>query len=117
MTVLVPVADGSEEIETVSIVDTLVRAGAAVTMASVEPQRLRVKCSRGVSIVADALITDCVGTTFDAIALPGGMPGAERLRDNSTLTTLLRDQVCVHLSRSLPYLPDLALLASARDST
>ena len=45
VTVLVPVADGSEEIETVSIVDTLVRAGAAVTMASVEPQRLHVKCT------------------------------------------------------------------------
>lgn len=91
-TVLVPVADGSEEIEAVSIVDTLVRAGAAVTMASVEPRTLQVTCSRGVAIVADALITDCVDRVFDAIVLPGGMPGAERLRDDSTLTGLLRAQ-------------------------
>ena len=47
---LVPVADGSEEIEAVSIVDTLVRAGAAVTMASVEPRTLQVTCSRGCSL-------------------------------------------------------------------
>lgn len=91
-TVLVPVADGSEEIETVTIVDTLVRAGAMVTMASVEPQRLQVMCSRGVALVADSSITDCVDSTFDVIALPGGMPGAERLRDDPTLTILLRDQ-------------------------
>ena len=36
-TVLVPVADGSEEIESVTIIDTLVRAGAKVTVASVMP--------------------------------------------------------------------------------
>jgi 4-methyl-5(b-hydroxyethyl)-thiazole monophosphate biosynthesis len=91
-TVLVPVADGSEEIETVCIVDTLVRAGAAVTLASVEPGRLLVTCSRGVRLEADAHIADCAGATFDAIALPGGMPGAEALRDDPTLTELLRAQ-------------------------
>ena len=53
VSVLVPIADGSEEIETVCIVDTLVRAGAEVTVASVMPGRLQCTMSRGLKIVAD----------------------------------------------------------------
>lgn len=87
--VLVPIAEDSEEIETACITDTLVRAGAEVTVASVEPQ-LQVKMSRGLRIVADADISACVDKEWDAIALPGGMPGAERLRDSAPLTALLK---------------------------
>ena len=76
-TVLVPIADDSEEIETACITDTLVRAGAAVTVASVMDGRLQCKMSRGLKVVADTSIAECVGKEWDAIALPGGMPGAE----------------------------------------
>jgi hypothetical protein len=56
-TVLVPVADGTEEMEAVVIVDVLRRAGCAVAVASVEPGgRLAVACSRGVVLTADAPI-------------------------------------------------------------
>mmetsp|Transcript_88382 Transcript_88382/g.225022 ORF Transcript_88382/g.225022 Transcript_88382/m.225022 type:complete len:188 (-) Transcript_88382:48-611(-) len=89
--VLVPVADDSEEIETVCITDTLVRAGAAVIVASVSGN-MTVKMSRGLKIVADVLINDCVGQEWDAIALPGGMPGAERLRDSQPLTEIIKAQ-------------------------
>lgn len=89
--VLVPIADGSEEIEAVCIIDVLRRAGAEVTVASVE-RELQVTASRGVRIVADAKIDDCAGEAFDLIVLPGGMPGAERLRDSKTLSALLRRQ-------------------------
>merc|ERR1719373_331840 len=89
--VLVPVADGSEEIETACITDTLVRAGAEVVVASVMPE-LQVKMARGLKVVADCLIQDCAGKEWDAIACPGGMPGANYLRDNETLTKLLKDQ-------------------------
>ena len=88
--VLVPIADGSEEIEAVCIIDVLRRAGADVTVASVDG--LQVTASRGVKIVADTLIADCAGTAFDLIALPGGMPGAEHLRDSVELIRLLRRQ-------------------------
>jgi protein deglycase len=71
--VLVPVANGSEEIETVGIVDTLRRAGASVTVASVEGD-LQVTCSRGVRLVADRYLRECVADTFDAVALPGTAP-------------------------------------------
>ncbi len=88
--VLVPMADGSEEIEAVCIIDTLRRAGAEVTVASVD--KLQVTASRGVKLVADALITSCASQTYDCIALPGGMPGAEHLRDSAPLIDLLKKQ-------------------------
>ncbi|MBN2461161.1 MAG: DJ-1/PfpI family protein [Candidatus Cloacimonetes bacterium] len=88
--VLVPVANGSEDIEIVGIVDTLRRAGAEVTIASV--QGLQITASRGLKITADRKLTDCLGEKYDLIALPGGMPGAEYLRDSEPLTRLLREQ-------------------------
>lgn len=88
--VLVPIADGSEEIEAVTIIDVLRRAGARVTVAGVGT--LQITASRGVKIVADKLITECAGETYDLIALPGGMPGAENLRNSKELIRLLEDQ-------------------------
>jgi protein deglycase len=88
--VLVPVADGTEEIEAVCIIDTLRRAGAEVTVASVGDKEI--EASRGVNIVADMLISECVDGAFDLIALPGGMPGAEHLRDCKELIEMLKRQ-------------------------
>ena len=88
--VLVPVADGTEEIEAASIIDTLRRAGAEVTVASVGNKQI--KASRGLNIVADKLIAECVDETFDLIVLPGGMPGSEHLRDSDELIEMLRSQ-------------------------
>ena len=63
-TVLVPVAGGSEEIETISVVDILRRAGAEVTLAKVEKDWKKKECgdlkcllSRGVTIMADESLT------------------------------------------------------------
>lgn len=89
-TVLVPIADGTEELEAVTIVDVLRRAGARVTVASVAS--LQVTASRKVKLVADCLIADCKGQTFDLIVLPGGLPGAEHLRDCIALIDMLKSQ-------------------------
>jgi len=89
--VLVPIANGSEEIEAITIIDVLRRAGANVTVASVEDD-LQVEMSRKVKVVADKKIEEMVGQTFDLIALPGGIPGAERLGKCETLIELLRAQ-------------------------
>jgi protein deglycase len=86
--VLVPIADGTEEIEAVCIIDVLRRAGAEVIVASVGD--LQITASRGVKLVADCQIEDCRDDHFDLIALPGGIPGAEHLRDSSPLIQLLR---------------------------
>ena len=88
--VLVPIANGTEEIEAACIIDTLRRAGAEVTVASVDG--LQITASRGMKMVADARISDCVNQTYDCIALPGGMPGAEHLRDSAPLIEKLKQQ-------------------------
>jgi len=88
--VLVPIADGVEEIEAVTIIDVLRRAGAQVTVAAVGDTA--VTASRGVRLVADVRIADCMHRTYDLIVLPGGIPGAEHLRDCPELVELLRTQ-------------------------
>ena len=88
--VLVPVADGTEELEAIGIIDVLRRAGAEVIVASVG--NIQITASRGTRIVADKLISDCKNEVFDLIALPGGMPGAENLRDCPELIKMLKDQ-------------------------
>eukprot|EP00899_Mesostigma_viride_P011288 jgi/Mesvir1/2015/Mv06197-RA.1 len=86
--VLVPVANGTEEMEAVCIADVLVRAGAKVTLASVE-EGLQVECSRKVLLLADVKIAECQGVEYDAIFLPGGMPGATHLKESATLMSIL----------------------------
>lgn len=90
-TALVAVANGSEDLETVAIVNVLRRAGVNVTVASVEDSTT-LTGARGMRITADALLADVAGRDFDLIALPGGMPGAERLRDTPALITMLQKQ-------------------------
>lgn len=68
-TVLVPIGTGSEEMEAIITVDVLRRAGAKVTVASVEDS-LEVTCSRGVKIVADKLMKDAATDSYDLIACP-----------------------------------------------
>lgn len=90
---LVPISDGTEELEAVTIMDTLVRGGVEVTVAAVtsDVKKLDIVASRGVKLLADKHIDEVEGE-FDLIALPGGMPGAENLRDSARLTTMLKEQ-------------------------
>jgi protein deglycase len=89
--VLVPVANGTEELEAVAIIDVLRRAGAHVTVASVSGSR-QITASRGVVMLADTLLDDCLDQDYDLVVLPGGIPGAEHLRDSADLTALLKRQ-------------------------
>jgi protein deglycase len=88
--VLVPVADGTEELEAVAIIDVLRRAQADVTVASVGD--LQITASRGTRIIADRRLSECADTVYDLIALPGGMPGSEHLRDCADLIRMLKAQ-------------------------
>ena len=88
---LVAISEGSEELEAIGIIDILKRGKVDVTIASVDESK-RVKCAHGVTITADTLIQDISHKSFDAIVLPGGMPGAEHLRDCKTLVSMLTKQ-------------------------
>jgi len=88
--VLVAIADGSEELEAVTIIDVLRRAGAGVTVASVG--NLQITASRAVKIVADCVIGDCAGEEYDLIVLPGGLMGAENLAGCKELIDMLAKQ-------------------------
>lgn len=91
--VLVPITDGVEELEAVTVIDVLRRAGAAVTVAAAQAD-LAVTASRGTKLVADAPISVCVLNNYDLVALPGGMPGAEHLRDCPEVVEILKRQRC-----------------------
>ncbi|MBQ7690766.1 MAG: DJ-1/PfpI family protein [Muribaculaceae bacterium] len=87
MTNYVFFADGFEEIEALSVVDILRRAGMAVETVSVH-DRATVTGAHGVPVVADRLIAD-VPTTEGWLILPGGMPGATNLLNCERLAEML----------------------------
>lgn len=86
-TVLVPLAHGFEDLEAVTIVDILRRAGIAVVTAGLEPGL--VLGSRGTRVQPDATLDDALAMDYDLVALPGGLPGADHLRDDPRIRALL----------------------------
>lgn len=89
--VLVPLADGFEMIEALSVVDVFRRGGVHVDTAALG-KKLEVTSSHNVVVQADLLLENCMDTQYDLIVLPGGIPGAENLRDSDLLLTLLQQQ-------------------------
>lgn len=88
---LIAVADGSEDLECVTLIDVLRRAEIEVVLASVEDRRM-ITCARGTRLTADAMLLDVLAQDFDLIVLPGGMPGAQRLADFEPLAERVRKQ-------------------------
>jgi len=76
--VYVHLADGFEEIEAITVVDLLRRAGIETETVSITG-RLSVTGSHGIKLAADILFEDAVYSACDLIVLPGGMPGATNL--------------------------------------
>ena len=98
-TVLVPIANGTEEIETTCIVDTLRRAELNVTLASIYHKSSNlpiVKGSRDISIVCDNYLENVINKDFDLIALPGGAQNAEELSSCQMLIDKLQKQKNAH---------------------
>ncbi|CAE6911048.1 DJ-1 family glyoxalase III [Vibrio alginolyticus] len=92
--ILVPIAPGTEEMEAVTIIDMMVRAGYDVTVASAAfDGALTMKASRGVTLTADCKLVDIADDEFDVIALPGGVGGAEVLRDSTVMIEILKQHI------------------------
>lgn len=95
MKVLVPVAHGSESLETVALVNVLRRASIPVQIASIETETV-VNATRDIRLVADVAFADLDAQDFDAIILPGGELGAERFAQNKPLIAKLASQRLAH---------------------
>jgi len=86
--VLVPLAPGFEEIEAIAIVDLLRRAGIEVQTASLDGPE--VTGSHGITVRADVALDAVTASGYDMIVLPGGQPGADHLKDDARVISMLR---------------------------
>ncbi|MCI6857762.1 MAG: DJ-1/PfpI family protein [Eubacterium sp.] len=83
-------ADGFEEVEGLTAVDLLRRAGADVKMVSIMGRK-KVTSSHGISVETDLLIEE-LKDEADMLVLPGGLPGTDYLREHAGLADLLTKQ-------------------------
>lgn len=87
--VLVPLAQGCEELEAVTVVDLMRRAGIDVVTAGLDDQP--VKASRGTVLVPDTTLDEALKRDYDMVVLPGGLPGADHLDNDPRIHVLLKD--------------------------
>ena len=87
--VLVPIANGTEEMEAVILIDMLRRAGIEVIVAG---EKKQATCSRKVKLVPDKLLSEIdSGESYDAIVIPGGIGGTDNLSVNSHLRKIVEN--------------------------
>ena len=80
-------AEGFEEVEALTVVDMLRRLDITCDMAGVSEKE--VTGSHGIKLTCDRLIGEDIAE-YDAVILPGGLPGAANLRDNEEVTGLVK---------------------------
>jgi len=88
MKAVVPLAEGFEELEAVTIIDVLRRGGVEVTTAALAASP--VTGSHAIQVAADTLLDAVEASMFDAVVLPGG-PAAKRLRDDERVQKLVQN--------------------------
>lgn len=90
-TVLIPLASGFEEIEAVTMIDLMRRAEIDVRVAGLAPGAI--EGAHGLRIEPDLTLSDALasGAVYDMIALPGGWPGSDHLRNDLRLLGALKD--------------------------
>jgi len=86
--VLIPIAEGCEELEAVTIMDLLVRAGINVVSAGLRAGP--VTCSRGTVIIPSTTLEQALKQDYDMVVLPGGLPGADHLDNDERIQSLLK---------------------------
>ena len=89
MKVLIPLAQGCEELEAVTLIDLLRRANIEVVTASLEDGPVR--ASRDTVLVPDTTLDEALGEEYDMVVLPGGLPGADHLDNDGRIRKLLQD--------------------------
>ena len=81
--IIAVVADGFEETELIAVVDCLRRLNVGVTIAGLE--KLELNGAHNITLRADALLDELTPEDFDAIFLPGGLPGATTLYESAAV--------------------------------
>lgn len=84
-------AEGYEEIEALTVVDIIRRAGMEAVMVSVTGDK-KVRSSHGVDVITDELVENLDFSQADVLFLPGGMPGTRNLMK----CRLLMDKIMEH---------------------
>lgn len=87
--VLVPIAPGFEEIEAVTVIDILRRAGVEVTVAGTVSGEIAGR--NKIKLMPDVLLDAATAREFDMIVLPGGSVGAENLKKDPRVKEILQD--------------------------
>lgn len=87
--VLIPLADGFEEIEALAVVDILRRAEIEVVLAGLHEGAVR--SARNINIIPDATLDSINSAAFDMIILPGGQPGTDNLNSDPRIHELLKE--------------------------
>ena len=85
-TALILFSDGSEELEAVTVVNILRRAGIVVTLAGLSVGALR--GSRGVLLMPDTTLDEALAHSYDMLVLPGGQPGTNRMKADARVLQL-----------------------------
>ena len=85
---LVPLAEGFEEIEAITIIDVCRRGGIDVTVAGVTG--MAIKGGQGIEVAADCLIDSVDINSFDMISLPGGLAGTLVLSESENVQSILK---------------------------
>ncbi|ADE11255.1 DJ-1 family glyoxalase III [Sideroxydans lithotrophicus] len=86
--VLVPLANGSEELEAVTVLNILRRAGIEAVSASLDGHPIR--GSRGTMLITDTGLEEALKRDFDMVVLPGGQPGTNNLKADARIIKLIQ---------------------------
>ena len=106
---LITLAEGIDDLQTVTLIDVLRRANVEVVVASIEGRRM-LTCARGTRVTSDAMLVDLLAQPFDLIVLPGGAVGAQHLSAHQPLPHLGKDQAAAgRLFAGIAEAPALAL--------
>jgi 4-methyl-5(b-hydroxyethyl)-thiazole monophosphate biosynthesis len=88
--IAVPLAEGFEEIEAITIIDVLRRAEFEVNSVSITGN-IEVTGTHNIKVIADLLFEDINFNDYNMIVLPGGIPGAINLKDHTGLQNQILD--------------------------
>jgi len=86
--VLIPLAQGCEDLEAVTLIDVLRRAGIKVTTAGLDD--LPVTGSRKTVFIPDTTLDKVINIDFDCVVLPGGLPGSDHLNADPRIHQILK---------------------------